>query len=480
MHSVASPDGVALFYLSKPYAMPFYSQLQIGKNDSSAMKIKKRRVIDRIRILRAALGQHIASSTTNNGHDSVKIATWNLREFGKNNYGGRSFEARYYIAEIIAHFDIVALQEIRSDLVEFFRLKKILGPDWSYLATDVTDGSAGNGERMIFLYNRRKVQFRNISGELTLPEGAKIRAAFGERIKLEHGLSLNLATTAPDLSGTYKVRLKTSGGNKKLNRDLEIPLPPDTTLSVPIGSSLVIKKGTIVNSPGKGKASVIIPRTDIDGTTYGLRFPENSFDDSLRQFARTPFISAFQSGWLKINLCTVHIYYGDADDALKMEQRRSEIEQLTKALADKAKKEFKYDNESFMGVLGDFNIAGKEHPTMEALESNDFEIPEQLKSISGSNVDRTKFYDQIAFWKPGRTSSYTRLDILGANTFDFFEHVFKLEDEAIYRNESTKNGLKPSSRYKTWRTYKMSDHLPMWIELRTDFTEEYLEGISED
>ena len=29
--------------------------------------------------------------------------------------------------------------------------------------------------------------------------------------------------------------------------------------------------------------------------------------------------------------------------------------------------------------------------------------------------------------------------------------------------------------YKSyWRTYQMSDHLPMWIELRTDYGKEYL------
>jgi hypothetical protein len=28
--------------------------------------------------------------------------------------------------------------------------------------------------------------------------------------------------------------------------------------------------------------------------------------------------------------------------------------------------------------------------------------------------------------------------------------------------------------YKDWRTYQMSDHLPMWIELGIDFGERYL------
>ena len=30
------------------------------------------------------------------------------------------------------------------------------------------------------------------------------------------------------------------------------------------------------------------------------------------------------------------------------------------------------------------------------------------------------------------------------------------------------------SSYATWRTYQMSDHLPMWVELHIDFADEYL------
>ena len=31
--------------------------------------------------------------------------------------------------------------------------------------------------------------------------------------------------------------------------------------------------------------------------------------------------------------------------------------------------------------------------------------------------------------------------------------------------------------YATWRTYQMSDHLPMWVELETDFAAEALRGM---
>ena len=36
----------------------------------------------------------------------------------------------------------------------------ILGPDWDYIATDVTDPVlGGNGERMTFAFDKRKVWF---------------------------------------------------------------------------------------------------------------------------------------------------------------------------------------------------------------------------------------------------------------------------------------------------------------------------------
>lgn len=457
--------------------MPFYTQLKPRERDSEAALVKKRRVAANLLRLRAALEAHLASSRTRTDHGAtVRIGTWNLREFGGAKYGGRDYECLYYIAEVVSHFDIVAVQEVRQDLGEFLDLLKILGPDWGYLATDVTDGASGNGERMVYLFNRRRVQFRHIAGELTLKEGEKIRAAFGERILLGEGFVVSLPEGADSLSGTYDASLASARGGKKLAADLEIPLPVGSALTLPEGASLVVAKGTPVASPGVGRARVSIP-SEVTGDGYRLRFPNDSFDDSLRQFARTPYLISFQAGWLKLNLCTVHIYYGDDDDPAKMEQRRSEIELLTAALAKKAKGEFQQDKESFLGVLGDFNIIGAGHPTMSALESSGFLIPEALKSIPGSNVARNKAYDQIAIWEPARTTGYARLDVVAANVFDFYEHVFRYEDEPTYRAEGPDNGLKPSSKYKDWRTYKMSDHLPMWIELRSDFGEEYLESL---
>lgn len=461
--------------------MPFYPELKIKEEGTIETKLKKQRVVAKIKALREAMNNHFKISQSNpTQYNTVKIATWNIREFGKNNYKGRSYEELYYIAEIISRFDLIALQEIRADMKEFKKMVKILGPLWSYIATDVTDGGPGNQERMVFLYNSEKVHFRNIAGELTLKEGSKIRASFGERVKLENGLSVKLPGNI-NLSGVYDAYTAKKGNKIKLKEDLEIPLPTNSVLQVPNNSFMVVKKGTEINRPESGKAEVNIPNPVVKGKDFGLKFPEMSFDDSLRQFARTPFLIAFQAGWLKLNLCTVHIYFGSNDIDKKLEQRIKEIELLTKALADKAKSENEFETDSFLGVLGDFNIISKDHKTMDALEKNGFKVPEELKTIPGTNVKQDKAYDQIAFWNPMRKSRYAKLDIVGANVFDFFDHVYTKEDEQAYRTEGPDvNGLKISTSYATWRTYKMSDHLPMWIELRTDFADEYLKHIEKE
>jgi hypothetical protein len=351
-------------------------------------------------------------------------------------------------------------------------LMALLGPDWEHIATDVTDGDAGNGERMVFLFNRNKAQFTNIAGELTLPEGAKITASFGERVTLRDGLRLSLPPGA-NLGSEFDARLKSkAGGKHALDRDLEVALPPGCSLTLPDGCSLAIVKNTEVQRIASGKAKVTIPPSPIRGDAFRLRLPGGSIDDSFKQFARTPYLVSMQSGWLKINLCTVHIYFGDSEDPKLMEQRRSEIQALTDMMGQRARDDLKDDPKSpvLTALLGDFNIMNQDHPTMKALENSGFQVPDALKAIPGSNVEKNKAYDQIAFWEPARAREYVKVDVVGAGVFDYFEHVYRKDEAQVYLPGET------DKKYLDWRTYKMSDHLPMWVELRNDFSDEYLEA----
>lgn len=404
---------------------------------------------------------------------TVRIGTWNIREFGNAKFGGRdSYEPLYYMAEIISNFDIAAIQEVRDDMREFTQLLDILGPDWDYIATDVTDGAAGNGERMVFMFNRNRARFRNIAGELTLPEGKKVLASFGERIKLENGIALQLPEGA-DLSGVYRARSLRKSSKVRLDQDVEIPLPDGTMLQLPDGSGLAVTKGTEVTRPPntRGQVNVDVPQDVVAGDAFRLRFPGDALDQSFKQFARTPFLVSFQAGWLKIDLATVHIYFGSNEDDRLLDQRKREIVRLTEAIGKRASKEMKKnpDNAVVTAVLGDFNIISPEHETMQALEANGFEVPEEIREIPGSNVDKSKAYDQIAFWEPKRSRGYAQVKVHGANVFDFFEHVYRLDEREVYQPQRSETS------YKNWRTYKMSDHLPMWVELASDFSDAFLD-----
>jgi len=46
----------------------------------------------------------------------------------------------------------------------------ILGPEWGYLISDITEGTMGHNERCAILYYRPRVAFEHISGDVVLPE----------------------------------------------------------------------------------------------------------------------------------------------------------------------------------------------------------------------------------------------------------------------------------------------------------------------
>jgi exonuclease III len=352
--------------------MPFYPNLKTAIfNSFYENKTEKlNQVATKLLELKKAIKEQIPSKTR---EDKLLLATFNIREFDSNRKknGPRTIESLYYLAEIISSFDIIALQEISHDLKPFRQLMKILGPDYNYFITDITEGTSGNGERMAFVYDQKKILFRNLAGEVVLP----------------------------------------------------------------------IAK-----------------------------------NESTLQFARTPYLVGFQAGWFKFNLCTVHIFYGK-DSGELFERRVKEIEDLSLFF----KKRAKVDDENFI-LLGDFNILNNEDITMKALLKGGFKIPEALLKRSGSNIKKDKFYDQIVY-----NESKNMIKFSGkAGVFDFFEIVYNENDKNLYyedfKNIMTQNGKSADisayeKEFKEWKTYQMSDHLPLWIEFDINFSEDYLKSL---
>lgn len=208
--------------------------------------------------------------------------------------------------------------------------------------------------------------------------------------------------------------------------------------------------------------------------------PETKLIQGALQFARTPFCVAFQAGWFKFHLATVHIYYGKSSG---VDPRRvAEIETIAKFLTQRGKKE----DTSYI-LLGDFNIPKCGDEMMLALEKNGFFIPDCIKEHP-TDLGKTKHYDQIAFnLKLDKTMTIFSEKNQKAGAFNFTESVYTPDDWAVYQQHFDKKYTegkteKDIQKYyaSKWRTFEMSDHLPLWVELKVDFSDQYLERIKKE
>jgi len=333
-------------------------------------KVERLRTVNNLLKLREQLDREIPQKTA---ADTLLLASWNIREFGDN----RRKESLHYIAEIISRFDLVAVQEVASNMKGLQDLMALLNLNWDYFVSDSTDGTAGGCERMAFIYDKSKVSFKKMAGKIVLPK------------------------------------------NKLIN----------------------------------------------DGS----------------QFARTPYCISFQGNWFKFILTTVHIFYGSTAKA-DMEKRTNEIDAITSVLSKRSKKE-----EISYILLGDFNIPNVKDNTMKALENNGFFVPTAIKEHP-TDLGNTMHYDQIAFnLKLDKNMTVFSEKEQKAGAFNFTKSVYSESDLETYKeyfpdkNVVGKTEAQIKTYYmKTWRTFQMSDHLPLWVELKIDFSNQYLEKLKVD
>lgn len=208
---------------------------------------------------------------------------------------------------------------------------------------------------------------------------------------------------------------------------------------------------------------------------------KKQFKEVQQQFARTPFVVAFQSGWFRFSLCTVHIYYGE-ESGEALERRIEEIRRLVEFFADRQDKVSRREVDRFGNVenyilLGDFNVVSPEHRTMAALKSNGFVVP---AAIDGDKVrdEDEHYYDQIAV-----RAKDPRFRVVAGGMVDMYKDVFRPQDLEIYADvmptkDPEKNARSkartPEALFRKWRTWQMSDHSPLWIEIETDYADHYL------
>lgn len=110
---------------------------------------------------------------------NILVATWNIRAFGDftpkwkaapKDRPKKDLQSIASIAEIISRFDVIAVQEVKSNLAALKMVMDFLGDDWCYIITDVTKGASGNGERMAYIFDTRRVQLSGLASELVVPK----------------------------------------------------------------------------------------------------------------------------------------------------------------------------------------------------------------------------------------------------------------------------------------------------------------------
>lgn len=343
-------------------------------------------VAERLLTLRSFLYDEIRRDRAPN---SLIIGSWNLVAFD----GGlpRLDESYHYIAEIIDHFDICAIQEIKSDLKPLKRLVGLLGPNWDFFVGDVSRGDSGNSERMAFVFNKNRVFFRNLIGELVL-----------SREEL------------------------------------------------------------------------------IDG----------------QPLARSPYLASFQAGWFRFTLCSAHITFGAQD------RRAREIEAIGKVLVSEAKK----DDQVYV-LLGDLNTETGEDIVEAALANTKMQKPD----FGPTNLNGKNAFDHIAFTTKGSKNTL-KTKMLRSGSFDWRYALYgalydvhppkplpadahpaaRLRSDAeyhahyapIFAAQRIRHKEKPykdfAKSYRTFTRNEMSDHLPVWVELQVDYSNEYLERFLDD
>ncbi len=208
------------------------------------------------------------------------------------------------------------------------------------------------------------------------------------------------------------------------------------------------------------------------------------------QVARSPYFVSFQAGWFKFSLCSAHIIYGD-----DLRLRAEEIKIITETLVKRAKKE-----DQVHIFLGDMNIEKENDEVMQALKASKMTVP----NFGPTNMGGNRWFDQMAFTVKGKAGRKTRL--LRHGKFDWRHAVFgphpKEDAPELSANDIAKGKTRPSSEdmlnhykdkvdkiradngkepyvnwpksYKTWTTFEMSDHLPIWMELEVDYSDDYL------
>ena len=191
----------------------------------------------------------------------------------------------------------------------------------------------------------------------------------------------------------------------------------------------------------------------------------------VEQFTRPPLVAAFRAGSWDFQVCTAHLVFIDANST-GMAARLQEVAML----GDYLRRRSRYEETDLL-LLGQFQMGTRDSPIFDALGEKKVQIPDEL--IHPTNIRKDRYYDLIGFTSEKRSIPLGK-SRPRSGSYDLFQHVLRDEDVDLYteeksfrqfrvRNKGQHSGSDDRSilarQYWMWKTFLVSDHLPLWVEL---------------
>ena len=192
-----------------------------------------------------------------------------------------------------------------------------------------------------------------------------------------------------------------------------------------------------------------------NGLAAEIEAPRTKVGDeflSKGSFWRAPYMCSFRAGNFDFIALATHARWGEGTEG-----RRGELQALADWIDTRFQERFVEDHDLI--VMGDFNVPKMGDALFKALTSHGLRVPKPLlalkagdRVIGGSNLTEDARFDQILHL-PTLPENFTN----AGGVLDFFVDDAHIEE--LFPG-------KKMSREKF--SFQVSDHLPVWLQMRTD------------
>ncbi len=180
-----------------------------------------------------------------------------------------------------------------------------------------------------------------------------------------------------------------------------------------------------------------------------------------QSFWRAPYMCSFRAGNFDFVALATHARWGDS-----VAGREAELTLLANWI-DERTRDKSFEDKDLI-VMGDFNTPALDDKLFKALTRRGLQIPDALRelkvgdvTVGGSNLAKTARYDQILHM-PTLKSRFTNF----GGALDF--HISDARIKELF----------PKDNYtRTEFSYQLSDHFPIWVQIKTDIDGERLNQI---